>query len=1461
MFNPCMTAEVLVEVTNDGEHYSGGADLTGTSIISTVRYLDGRKVYNNYKNTTTIATFAVYTYIQPKYFYANPDILFMEKQYCKLPRYSEEGVREREESWFQLNLNEAAHVQVNLTFLPSNLVYGEHYRLAIYIIPSRCTIELCDASRKRLAPAEFVPCRKPREFSSWFMDSSNPKNVKNNITVYALDDLLFKVEVQILHGLYNMYKPLFDNSTVVRIASPSRALSYVGLPIEAVSTRTLSPYVSYEERRIPQQYFFCAVVYLTDTDSISQMLNTPPRYAQYEKGRALLMYNVSEENSDVSTVLDPLAEVNVGSAFWGMPALTADNSKEILDAYFETFHDTTYDPINGYVFNFDTLLIPYLPYFSNCHTFDSYIPIWLLVEGKECELPDTYNKTWYRYKYPALLDQDHVKFTGPFDFFGEPIADWCYRTLTCDYEEDLTSTDNVNRWYEVSTGSTLFSLLRYPMNYSYYTGREGGSHIADVDAGGGNAVYIYAADSGDNFIPVVVDHSIGDLIPKCTTQCYARAYTFSIKYYQVDNYTKKIIKMSLAGDQYDFVQKNTKYTLTIDYHALGFYELILSFAYSPSIFVVIFVFLGFLTAATGVTGWAISRMTTMLQNPPGVKLFSMLVLIVPPAVGGTYLAVLPIFLITALGNYLLNGFFYTNPNTPQVAPFGTLALDTNNLQYNTIGNAITTAEYISARNGRMGTVFCIIGILCWAVSSQLFFPKKETKREREIAKMRTSLAEKEEIWQVVLWKKANFLWVTFVFTIICVLVVELSYWGDFGTYIYVIILFLLVIGEVLALGVEYFLQDAILVAPVLAGFNFASQLVTFGAPDFLTFLLSYFFGVALALFQRIYQNYYLELIGSVFVFFYGLILRTAKKMVPRYISGAAAQKKSDEITADQKEFKKRDVEGVADNGETHESVEPILDYFTGVCGDSMLIYYFPFLVYLLMQYRVQIYLPIAYLIRQSDMVIYMFFQLMMCVFEPIADAFNHFQNEQFHGWKIYEYLVYSRYRFLQRETRWKGMESSLDECIDENLRRVDQMCFSSQFFMMMTFHLNGMVYVVLAFQCWLRSSNPTYNPFSDSAFFIILIYLIACYFILEWVIFQLAVRLKLWKIKHENTAWHMLKKDEDEWDLPGWEDVKGASTEAFLMNQRITSETFRYKFLNYNRTWLINQLPQLLTPRTMRRSRPYLINQFARILNARRDDISDDSDKDKDKKFGPVSLTAPSRNIIRWWLGKARRRIRLRNIVDPLIKRARGAQCEQCLSRKQLQIEYEVDIDKMADMYDRAYPGDVEVDQVQWKAFWMNNQRYHTICLACLTKRKEATVRAALEKSTLGFDPSIFDDGQEDYPDWGPVFLTAASKAMLLNWYRKAQLLRAGKKGKRREKALKAISDDEEDDLPFSWLKELPNISPATNAIAIKWMRSARARLQKKAGKGSSVREQDAAPVETLPETFKSGTKSRMSKK
>jgi len=40
MINPCVSNEALVEVSNDGQRYSGGFGLAGVEIISTLRYED-----------------------------------------------------------------------------------------------------------------------------------------------------------------------------------------------------------------------------------------------------------------------------------------------------------------------------------------------------------------------------------------------------------------------------------------------------------------------------------------------------------------------------------------------------------------------------------------------------------------------------------------------------------------------------------------------------------------------------------------------------------------------------------------------------------------------------------------------------------------------------------------------------------------------------------------------------------------------------------------------------------------------------------------------------------------------------------------------------------------------------------------------------------------------------------------------------------------------------------------------------------------------------------------------------------------------------------------------------------------------------------------------------------------------------------------------------------------------------
>ena len=79
----------------------------------------------------------------------------------------------------------------------------------------------------------------------------------------------------------------------------------------------------------------------------------------------------------------------------------------------------------------------------------------------------------------------------------------------------------------------------------------------------------------------------------------------------------------------------------------------------------------------------------------------------------------------------------------------------------------------------------------------------------------------------------------------------------------------------------------------------------------------------------------------------------------------------------------------------------------------------------------------------------------------------------------------------------------------------------------------------------------------------------------------------------------------------------------------------------------------------------------------------------------------------------------------------------------------------MAAWYDETYPGDEEVDQIQWKNFWQQHQIHHTICLKCITARREGAAKRALDGA---MDDVIHDKKPEEYPAWGPVYVNAASK-------------------------------------------------------------------------------------------------------
>jgi len=126
-------------------------------------------------------------------------------------------------------------------------------------------------------------------------------------------------------------------------------------------------------------------------------------------------------------------------------------------------------------------------------------------------------------------------------------------------------------------------------------------------------------------------------------------------------------------------------------------------------------------------------------------------------------------------------------------------------------------------------------------------------------------------------------------------------------------------------------------------------------------------------------------------------------------------------------------------------------------------------------------------------------------------------------------------------------------------------------------------------------------------------------------------------------------------------------------------------------------------------------------------------------------------------------------------------------------------------------------DQVEWKRYWFQNQRYQTLCVPCLSLEKADQTQR---------DMSL--ESQKRTTQWGPIFLEGKSKAIIKKWYLEAQ-------GKTHD-GISAYhimnefsSDDDEDDLSLRHLRDSNlQLEPKATNIASSWLTIARFNLSRK---------------------------------
>jgi hypothetical protein len=365
--NPCMTAQVTVEVSNNGDKFSNDYssyehtvrsdnDATNQEFCGSPPYegleaencrgkepgeptglnkiLGDGKALDYYKE----GTFTTFTFISKElsedaagltaeageYRDAYEEIKATDKSICSRPVYAEEGERASEQGWFEFPFLSYAQLSFDFTQIPPDMVYNEHYKVAIYATPSRCTDEWCSKATRTRQPAQDVmPCLQPIDLPKWFQDPSVNKNQIVNMTMLSMEDSMFKVEVHIVHGGYLASADYLRNTMTVQLMRPDRAMVSEGEQlligsdkILAERTRRKSPHISWEESMMHSEFIFGIRYTKEMSEGVSPPLNMPPRFEDYSRGKLLVMMNTTYANKGVPFVRDEKDDVLVTNAWW-----------------------------------------------------------------------------------------------------------------------------------------------------------------------------------------------------------------------------------------------------------------------------------------------------------------------------------------------------------------------------------------------------------------------------------------------------------------------------------------------------------------------------------------------------------------------------------------------------------------------------------------------------------------------------------------------------------------------------------------------------------------------------------------------------------------------------------------------------------------------------------------------------------------------------------------------------------------------------------------------------------------------------------------------------------------------------------------------------------------------------------------------------------------------------------------
>jgi hypothetical protein len=1147
--------------------------------------------------------------------------------------------------YFQVPRNYVVKMQFDFRNVSSELVYGEHYEVAIFT-GDYSTQSTCPADEFKKA----VPCppwnngdginkatmgvyadrlyeeKCPRstnglELPFWFARNGLFGQVENNVAepasgtfvdkkglmelnLLANDDLQFRVEVRLLHGRYQAdARRSFLDTMCVDLIGPRRGSSQANSSFHIILPRNDAYQLPLNiPLRTAVHQSVAAGYESTECNSVD-----PLPTCRYVRPESTLSFNSSYASEFMladrywlrrQAAAAALAAASNSTSAVNASATTASDTPTSYSAYLTTVPDVialegdiAQDASQYWKGGDPFLAVDFLPFFSSCRGFDANVVLYQVLQtawtGVDIEGA-------YKVAYGegcTLVPEDDTKFINQWaPQIFTPVADTCSLEFTCLYQESYSSAAAVPRWFEAG-GDDLFYLTREPQPRERLF--EATVLASDQTTPTKDLSFYSQALDADGLMAVSFGPASGSPQPGSVP----KTATLSMTYFPYSARDKRIISAAVELDGYQTASTHDgTYTLGIVLEPLGWFDLLNAFAFDTLFYSALFVAIGLLADLLMYAFWGFCRMFTRLRDPPRFKSWALLSLMVEPQVTGLVLAMMP-FYVAELGvqQLMLRVEFLT-----------TFPGNIDNLDVSLADEATV--------NGRVGLFFLVIAIHGLYCTSLVLIPDRPKSDADGLLDADGEDDDGEGRMDPVRWQRTHFMAGAMLMAIPDLFLAEFSVGNTYGVYLYPCWFMMKIYHMGLQALMSGFVVDEQLFGAICGINETMETIITIAAGTFTEFALAYYLDVMYTCIEDLFLGEAIDSVSAqlpVLIFqLEKLYYRVRKRTITEQLLHAAEE-------------------------EEDSQVEALIGFICGYGPATTGLTTIPFLLYYIWDFNAQLQYTSLWGVTRPDLLLYVLFVTVMIPFQWFMDMFRFNAQEVFQGWKVYEYLKYARYRFRNRTARWKGLETQFDESIDAALRTSDQMCFSNQWYFTLGLGASSGTLFVLAVQILLRAQC---NPFGDVLFFlIILIAGIGCVLGRKGAL-ALANLVNLWRIRNANDADDALFADEELPSNMRREPQTGRvdgdaglriTTVGDLTSADITSDAFRRTFLDANRLWLLDQLGELLTPRTARRVRG------AAGLSS-----DDDSDVASLAAEGrTVNLSEESAFVMRQWMATARARV------------------------------------------------------------------------------------------------------------------------------------------------------------------------------------------------------------------------------